>query len=178
VRWTAYFAALGLAYLLVEVALMQKFILYLGHPTYALAVVLFTLLLSSGVGAALSEWIPADKVEGRLRVVMGVLAFAAAALMVAAPRLFHETLAWPLLSRALVSAAAIAPLGIMMGMPFPLGVRLVSYDHPRGVGWMYAVNSAASVFGSVAAMLIALHWGFSAAVAAGLALYVVAAFIP
>ncbi|MDP8222773.1 MAG: hypothetical protein P9L99_05380 [Candidatus Lernaella stagnicola] len=176
-NWGLYFAALGLAYLLVEVAMMSKFILYLGHPTYALAVVLFTFLMSSGFGAWLSERIYPDIAIPRLRIVVGVLALYAAVFMVVSPSLFHATLAMPLVSRISISVAAILPLGLLMGIPFPLGIRLLGYDHPNGVPWMYAVNSAASVLGSVAAMLLAVHFGFSSAITAGLVLYIAAGFL-
>jgi hypothetical protein len=175
--YVAYFAALGLAYLLVEVAVMQKFILYLGHPTYALAIVLFTFLITSGLGAATTELVAGQHAARRLRVVTPLLAFYAAVFIVISPRLFHETLAYPLLWRAAISVGVLAPLGWLMGMPFPLGIRLAGYDHPHSAPWMYAVNSAASVLGSVAAMLIAVHWGFNSAVTAGLALYVIAGFL-
>ncbi|NLH49575.1 MAG: hypothetical protein GX444_13390 [Myxococcales bacterium] len=176
-RFALYFAALGLAYLLVEVAIMQKFILYLGHPTYALTVVLFTILLASGLGAGLSERIYPDRTVPRLRVIVGALALYVAVLLIVSPRLFHETLALALPLRIGLTVLFLLPLGLLMGMPFPLGIRLVGYDYPRGVTWMFAVNSAASVLGSVAAMLLAVNFGFSSAIILGLALYLVAGFL-
>jgi SAM-dependent methyltransferase len=177
-RWTAYFALLGMGCLLVEVATVQKFILYLGRPTYALAVVLFTLLLSSGVGAALSEAASADKAASRVRLLIAAIAFYAAAFMALSPRLFFDTLAAPLSERIGISVALLAPLGLLMGMPFPLGVRLVGADHPRAVPWMYAIASAGAVLGSAAATAIALHWGFAGAITAGLLSYVAACLLP
>jgi len=176
-RWPLYFAALGLAYLLVEVAIMSKFILFLGHPTYALAVVLFTLLLSSGLGAALSERIYPDKARARLKLVVVCLAAYAAVFMVVSPLLFQQTLAFALSGRIVISVLPLLPLGLLMGMPFPLGIRLLGFSYPRSIPWLYAVNSAASVMGSVAAMLLAVHFGFSSAVELGLALYVAAGFL-
>jgi spermine/spermidine synthase len=175
--WALYFAALGLAYLMVELAMMAKFILYLGHPTYALAVVLFTFLISSGLGAWASERIYPDKAVPYLRAIVGALALYAAVFLVISPVLFHATLAMPLPTRITIAVLAILPLGFMMGVPFPLGVRQLGYDFPGSVPWMYAVNSAASVLGSVAAMLLAVHFGFSSAITTGLALYIVAAFL-
>ncbi len=177
-NWAAYFAALGLAYLMVEVAMMSKFILYLGHPTYALAVVLFTFLISSGLGAWLSERIYPDVAISRLRAVIGALALYAAVFLVVSPALFHATLAMPLPLRIAIAVVSILPLGLLMGIPFPLGIRLIGYDYGSAVPWMFAVNSAAGVLGSVAAMLIAVHFGFSTTITAGLALYIIAAFLP
>lgn len=176
-RWPLYFAVLGLAYLLVEVAIMSKFILYLGHPTYALAVVLFTLLLSSGVGAGISERIYPDKARTRLRLVVICLVVYAAVFMVVSPLLFQRTLALELSARIVISVLALLPLGLLMGMPFPLGIRLLGFKYPRSIPWLYAVNSAASVMGSVAAMLLAVHFGFSSAVELGLGLYIAAGFL-
>ncbi len=176
-RTAVYFALLGLAYLLVEVALMQKFILYLGHPVYALAVVLLTLLVASSVGAALSEKFYPDRAPRRLPWVTGALALYAAVLLIVAPRLFYETLQLAIAWRILITTALVAPLGVLMGVPFPLGVRLVGYRFPRSIPWMFAVNSAASVLGSVLAMLLAVNFGFNAAITAGLLLYLVAGFL-
>lgn len=176
-RWAPYFALLGMAYLLVEIALMAKFILYLGHPTYALAVVLFTFLVSSGIGARLSEFLYPDTAPRRLRALVAALAVYAVVLLLFSPLLFHHTLALALPWRIAISVATILPLGLLMGVPFPLGVRLLGYDFPGSVPWMYAVNSAASVLGSVAAMLLAVHFGFPSAITVGLVLYLVASFL-
>lgn len=176
-RTALYFALLGMGYLLVEVALMQKFILYLGHPVYALAVVLLTLLVSSGVGAALSEKFYPDRAQRRLPWVVGALALYAAVLLVISPRLFFETLHLAVAWRILITAVLLVPLGVLMGIPFPLGVRLVGFRFPRSIPWMFAVNSAASVLGSVLAMLLAVNLGFNAAVIVGLLLYLVAGFM-
>ncbi|MHA1568340.1 MAG: hypothetical protein ACTSXZ_02625 [Alphaproteobacteria bacterium] len=176
-RTALYFAVIGLAYLLVEVAVMQKFILFLGHPTYALAVVLFTILISSSLGAALSERIYPDRAVRNLRWVVVGLTLYAAVFLVISPRLFHEALVLGIVYRIMISVALLVPLGLLMGVPFPLGVRLVGYDHPRSVPWMFAVNSAASVMGSVLAMLLAVNFGFTSAVSFGLVLYLIAGFL-
>ncbi len=176
-RMPVYFAALGLAYLLVEVAVMQKFILFLGHPTYALAVVLFTLLLSSGLGAAISERISPDRASRRLIVVVGLLFLYAAVFLIVSPVVFRTLLARDIALRIAVSAGILLPLGLLMGIPFPLGVRMIGYNYPRSVPWMFAVNSAASVLGSVSAMLIAVQFGFGAAISTGLVLYLFAGLL-
>ncbi len=172
-----YFATLGLAYLLVEVALMQKFILFLGHPTYALAVVLFTLLLSSSLGAALSERISPDRASHRVILVVGLLFLYAAVLLIVSPTIFRAMLAREIAVRIAVSAGLLAPLGLLMGMPFPVGVRLVGFNFPRSVPWMFAINSAASVLGSVSAMLLAVQFGFNTAIMTGLGLYLIAGLL-
>ena len=176
-RMPFYFAVLGLAYLLVEVAMMQKFILFLGHPTYALAVVLFTLLLSSGLGAALSERISPDRASRGLIVVVGLLFLYAAVFLIVSPVIFRAMLPREIAVRIAVSAGLLLPLGLLMGVPFPLGVRMLGYNFPRSIPWMFAINSAASVLGSVTAMLLAVQFGFTTAVMAGLGLYLIAGLL-
>lgn len=174
-RAASYFGLIGLGYLTVEIAMMQSFILYLGHPTLTLSVFLATLLVMSGIGAGLSSRIGAERPRKSLALVTVALVGVAVGLLIVAPKIFAATLGADTPVRIAVSIAMLAPLGILMGLFFPMGVRAVRDDGT--VPWMFAVNSAASVFGSVAAMAIALLAGFSATVTFGLAAYVVAAII-
>jgi hypothetical protein len=158
-----YFAFLGLGYLCVEIPLLQRFILFLGHPTFAMATVLFALLLFSGVGSLISR-----------RVPLGVALFLVPALVggyaLGLPILFAATLAAPLGVRLLVAVAALAPPGLLMGMPFPKGIALLQ-GHPDLVAWAWGSNGAVSVVASILAALLSLSWGFSAVLAVGAACY-------
>jgi len=151
-----YFGLIGLAYLLVEMPLIQSFILFLGQPAYAMTTVLFTLLLFSGLGSRLSERVPA-----RPALLLLVI------LLVAIPRLlpavFTQALGLPLGMRLVLSCLLLAPLGFLMGIPFPAGIRrIVQYPgHTTLIPWVWAVNGAASVISAVLAALIALSLGFS-----------------
>ncbi len=167
-----YFGLLGLAFLMVEIPLLQRFILYLGQPAYAITVVLFSLLLFSGIGSRLSGRIP-------LRAGLGALT----ALILAAPpllsALFNASLGLPLAARLAVAAFALAPLGLLMGMPFPAGIRMLAAgEHQSGdppsagsVPWVWAVNGAASVIAPILAALLALSLGFSAVLRIGALCY-------
>ena len=174
-----YFVALGLGYILVEVAFIQRFVLFLGHPVYALTVVVFLMLLASGVGSLVSRrwlsdplrvWIPLVIVAAALAVYVGGLAPLLAGLV-----------GLPFGVKLLVSGAALAPLGFAMGMPFPAGLRgLAAACRDAGAGdnaveWAWAMNAAASVLGSVLAMVIAIQFGLGATLACGAAAYLAAA---
>lgn len=165
-----YFLCLGLGYLLVEIPLMQQFILLLGHPVHALTVVLFALLVGSGLGSFLSEKIP-DRY-----VAFSVLA--AAVIIVAYRFILPPTLAAALgmshTARVLLSVALLAPPGIVMGMPFPSGVRVLGRSGVAMMPWVWAVNGATSVCASVLATLLAISFGYSAVLLGGATTYAVA----
>jgi hypothetical protein len=172
--WLVYFGCLGAGFIIVEVALVQKCILFLGHPTYALAVVLFSLLLFSGLGSYLGgRFAPAD-LRTRLLFVLGLVAvLVVGASLVLSPlfgALVHLARPW----RIAITVAALAPLGLAMGMPLPTAVRLLAREAPQIIPWAWGLNGAASVLGSVAALSIALAAGFNQALLAAAGLYVVA----
>lgn len=160
----AYFVLIGLGYLLVEIPLIQRFILYLGHPAYALTTVLFSVLLFSGLGSALSGRLPH-------RPPVAALALLAVSMLVWLPALMRLTLGLSLAARLGVSVAALAPLGFLMGIPFPRGVQLVERAAPQLIPWVWGVNAAASVVSSVLAALLALSLGFRWALLAGVLCY-------
>jgi hypothetical protein len=163
-----YFGLLGLAFMMVEIPLLQRFILYLGQPAYAVAAVLFSLLLFSGIGSRLSERIP-------LRAGLGGLVILILVAPLLLPVLFDATLGWPLAARLAATALALAPLGFLMGVPFPSGIRLLAAGQAQGgesgspgsIPWVWAVNGAASVIAPILAALLALSLGFNAVLRLG-----------
>jgi len=174
-----YFIALGLGYILVEIAFIQRFVLFLGHPTYALTVVIFLLMVSSGLGSLSSRtWLP------RTELVWLPLVAVIAALGTYVFLLPSRLAAWVGMSfelRLLVSGLLLIPLGFVMGMPFPTGLRALANrseaKFPAGdnaVEWAWAMNAAASVLGSVLAMVIAIQFGLTVTLACGVAAYLLA----
>ena len=164
-----YFVAVGLGYIMVEIALIQRFVLFLGHPTYALTVVVFLLLLSSGAGSVVARrWISEI---GRVRLLLSSVAALIAVNVLLLPLLLPAAVGVPFVLKLLLSAALLVPLGFLMGMPFPTGLRLLQ----GGVEWAWALNAAASVFGSVAAMVVAIHFGLTATLACAALCYLLAA---
>ncbi len=168
-RPLVYFALLGLGYLCVEIPLMQRFILFLGQPAYALAVVLFAILLFSGVGSAVSDRLP-------LRPVLILLPALVGTYVLLLSSLFEATLGAALWARVIIAVATLAPLGFLMGIPFPKGIALLEQSSPILIPWAWGVNGAISVVASVLAALLALSWGFSVVLLFGAASYAVAGF--
>lgn len=156
--WIAYFACLGVGYIVVEVVLIQRFNLYLGNPSYALTVVLFTMLVASGCGALVAQrWTRPVALIATLMVVcvgVGVLALGIGPLI-------GSTLSASTPTRIAIAAAFVAPLAFVMGIPFPTGLRLVGRASQSLVSWAWAVNGGASVFGSVLAVIVSMSAGFS-----------------
>ena len=173
-RWLdlAYFALLGLGYLFVEIPLMQRAILFLGQPARAVTTVLFSLLLFSGVGSALSS-----KLKVRAPWVLGGLVIMIGVVAVGLPWAFDALLPLPWGLRLAATAIVLAPLGMLMGLPFPLGLSHLSQVAPDRLPWAWAANGAASVVASVLAALLALSVGFAGVLAAGAAVYGVAAML-
>ena len=170
--WLLYFACLGISFIFVEIALMQRFSLLLGHPARSLAMVLATLLLFAGIGSHLR------KVLGiPLRVAMVACV---ATILIAAftyPALTQLVLGWPLWQRGLMTAMMVAPLGLFMGMPFPEGIRIVSQHTRDAVPWMWGVNGGATVLGSVLAIIIAMASNFTTVFGLAAAGYAIALYL-
>lgn len=175
VAWLLYFACLGAGFIIVEVILVQKSILFLGHPVYALTVVLFSLLIFSGVGSRLSGRFREDDLPQTLTRVLGCVAGLIVFSVLVLGPIFHGLAHWDQPARIFVAAAVLAPLGLVMGMPMPTAIRLLARQAPEIIPWGWGVNGAASVLGSVAALAIALLTSFSHALLAAAVLYVMAA---
>jgi hypothetical protein len=178
-RWrvAVYFLALGFAFLFVEIAFIQRFTLFLGHPLAAIAVVLSAFLLFAGLGSGLSGRLAERRPRTALPLAAAGIVGFAGLYLVLLPRLFPALMALPLGAKAPLALALIAPLAFAMGMPFPLGLGAVSRRAPDLVPWAWGVNGCASVIAAVLASLLAMHLGFTAVVALALALYVVAALV-
>jgi hypothetical protein len=170
-RWAIYFAGLGLGFILVEIVLIQRFSLFLGYPVYSLSVVLFTMLLASGVGSLV-----AGRATHPRALPRALGALAATLLLYAAglPPLLARARGLPIAARILIAVVAIAPLGFLMGIPFASGVRRAGRESRALVSWAWAVNGGASVFGSTLTVLISMTYGFTASFLAGALAYALA----
>jgi hypothetical protein len=179
-----YFVAVGLGYIMVEIAFIQRFVLFLGHPTYALTVVVFLLLLSSGAGSLASRrwlgqtrsaWLPLTIIVAALLLYVFIL-----------PELLNSLVGVAFIAKLVISAALLAPLGFAMGMPFPTGLRALASIYAdiresqakiggqNTVEWAWAMNAASSVLGSVLAMVIAIEFGLNITLACGAGAYLAA----
>jgi len=176
-RWLAYFSCLGAGFMLVEVALLQRFVLLLGHPVYSLTVTLFSLLLGTGAGSFLSRRFDSTVLRTRvLQALIGIVAVAIVGILLL-PWLIESVIQAPRWMRIGLAVLLLTPAGALMGVPLPSGVRLLAARQPDLVPWAWGMNGALSVVGATLAVFIAMNWGFSATLAAGAAAYVVAALL-
>jgi len=153
----AYFAAIGMSFMAVELGVLQRYIVFLGHPTYALSVVLFSLLLSTALGSLLvARW------RGVARIGFPALLAMLALTIFVVPGLLEAWHGWPLASRVFAAAALIVPLGVCMGTALPTGIATLSRaGSDRLVPWMWAINGLAGTIASVAGMFLAMETGYT-----------------
>lgn len=168
----AYVACLGFGFMFIEIALMLRFSLYLGHPTLTLSIVLLVLLVASALGSRFLAHGGTGQ-SRRLRWALGALVVYALVMAALSGRVIALAPAASGLVRSLVAGALIAPLGFLLGVPFPTGLRAVSERAKTRIPWLWSVNSATSVLGSVLATLVALHAGIPVTLATGAALYII-----
>jgi len=169
--WTVgYFGLLGLAFLLVEIPLVQLYILLVGDATTAFAVVLFAVLLASGLGSMLSPRVPWRAGAVGLTATAVVYPFLIRGLT-------RVALPAPFAVRLVVGVVAIAPLGVLMGTMFPNGIAYLEQRAPQLVPWAWGINGTLSVISAVTAALLALAFGFTAVLLVGAAGYGLAALL-
>ncbi len=171
-----FFFCIGAGFMLVEISQMQRLIVFLGHPTYSLSVVLFTLLLSSGLGSTLTERVGPERLARAGRARFALLL----AVLVVFGLLTPFVIGWfdsaQTLVRILVAVAILFPLGVFMGMAFPLGMKVAARTSPDLAPWLWGVNGATSVCASVFAVAIALSSSISTAFWIGFLFYIGALF--
>lgn len=173
-RFALYFSGLALGYLGVEVALMQLFGLFLGHPNYAISVVLAALLLASGIGALFAEAIL--RRLPNIRFVSFLLsAFILGEFLVVIP-LLSSMLGWPFAARVLIATALIFPVGVCLGVFMPTGIESMKRVSPELVPWAWGVNGAFSVLAPLLAVALSTTFGISALLLCAIPVYLVVGF--
>jgi hypothetical protein len=179
-RAGGYFFLLGLAFLFIEIAFIQKFILFLSHPLYSIAVVLSGFLVFAGFGSAWSERFK-QRVEPYTRspvtVAVAGIALIAVLYLVLLPPLFAQLMGLSDGIKMALSVLLIAPLAFCMGMPFPIGLTRVANTAPDFIPWAWGLNGFASVISASLATVLAIEFGFTAVILIALGLYVAAAAI-
>lgn len=169
--WLVYFAGLGVAFLFVEIGFLQRLTFFLGHPTYALSVVLSSLLVFSGLGAAVSKKLSG----GPFRLVLPVLVAGLVALAGwASAKYLHQWIGNDFNVRVAISLGFVAPVGFLLGMPFPTGLERVRAAAPSLIPWAFAVNAFFTVLASTVATMIAMETGFTTLFYAAAGIYIIA----
>lgn len=167
-----YFAALGMGFILIELSLLQKLILLLGNPITTFAILLFTLLASSGSGSLVSSRLIRNNTRNLTFVIAGIIALGTIYLTSLQP-IIYSVIGEPFEAKVAFSIAILAPIGFLMGMPLPTGMRLLKAHRPERIPWMWAVNGAFSVLGAVLAVALGIMYGSSIAMVLGILVYVV-----
>ena len=179
-RFGAYFLLLGLAFLFIEMAFIQKFILFLSHPLYSVAVVLSGFLVFAGFGSALTGRIGRRAAAGGhspVVVAVAAILLIAVTYVVILPALFDRLIGLADVAKVVISIVLIAPLAFFMGMPFPLGLSYVAKAAPDFIPWAWGLNGFASVISAVLATLLAISFGFTAVILTALVCYVLVAVL-
>ncbi len=172
-RFLGYFVFIGAGYILIQVALIQQFVLFLGHPTYALTVVIFSMLVSSGAGSYFSRHVIGSSDRSLIGVLAIVALFIAVLAVLVAP-MSGSGMGWPLWLKVFTTVALIAPAGFVMGMAFPSGMTRLNQHHRPALRWAWALNASASVAGATWSIFLAIHVGLRETLLVGGILYLCA----
>nr|MBI4156106.1 hypothetical protein [Candidatus Woesearchaeota archaeon] len=166
-----YFTGLGIGFILIEIALMQKFMLFLGHPIYALSVVLLSILLFGGIGSFSTRNIQEDKIKPHLIISLIGLIILVLLYILIIPIIFNKLISLGIFYRILIAIALLSPLAFLMGRPFPIGIRTIDKRFHDLTPWIWGVNGASSVFGSVLSIFLAMNLGFNIVLIIGVVSY-------
>lgn len=157
--WIGYFAALGLGFIMVEIALLQRFLLFLGQPIYTYAVVLAGLLIFTGIGSQIAGKFTAELARTLKRVLISAI-IVVPVMAVITPIVFSAALGLGIVWRIAIALLLVAPLGFVLGMPFPLGLRLAMQRSSALGSWAWGVNGFFTVIGTILALMLGMMIGF------------------
>ena len=158
VAGSLYFSLIGMGFMLAEIALLQRFSIYLGHPIYSLSVCLFSLILASGLGSMTSDRLRLDS-RGKLQMWAILVVAYLVAMGQILPVIFQHTTGQDRLVRIVISVAAIMPLGFLLGFAFPTGMRLVEAVDRQPTPWFWGINGATGVLASVLGVMFSMALG-------------------
>ena len=169
-RYVLYFAFLGLGFMLIEISLIQRFSIFLGHPIYSIIIALFSILLFSGIGSLLI-----GKLNIEISKVISVLILMGIVFLIISFSFFK--IQGSLISKSFLSILFLAPLGLFMGMPFPSGINLLDKKDRQLIPWAFGINCITSTIGSVLTLILYINSGFRITFLAALAFYLFALFV-
>ena len=154
----AYFSIIGLAFMLIQIPLLQRFSVYLGHPTYTFSIILFLMILCAGLGSFASERVDVERSRRLVLLPVGICAAVLVEAFLLQP-IVNATVGWALPGRTMVVALFVAPLAFALGFCFPVGMRLVGARAPELTAWMWGVNGACGVMASIVAVMVSMWLG-------------------
>jgi len=172
-QFLIFFAGLGLGFIAVEIVAMQKLALFLGHPIYSITVTLFSMLIFTGLGSLLSAKLfqPPDK---KVWLVPAGLVALLVLFVVLSPQLVSSLIHLSLPARIVITAGVLAPICLLLGVPFAYGIRLVNLKNPSIIPWAWAVNGCCTVVGSILTVILSMSLGFNAVIVMAAFIYIAA----
>lgn len=174
VKPVVYFGCLGLGFIVIEIVMVQRLILLLGYPVYALAVVLFSILFWSSIGSLITSRVPDDRLARVARLALGAVILITFCYVLILPGLIGALASRPGWVRIALAVATLLPLGLALGMPMPLGLRMLNKSSPSIVPWGWGINGTTSVLGSVLSIILAMNIGFGRSLMFGCGVYLFA----
>ena len=169
--YLVYFLCLGLGFMFLEIGLLQKFVLFLGHPFYTLSTTLFSVLLFAGIGSWVTQFFTVPSPRILIQRVTGLLVLWVALVLWGLPFLFHRFVGFPTPIKVGMTVFILMPVSFLMGMPFPLGIKALHRRQSGIIPWAWGLNGGASVLGSVLAMIVAMNFGYTVTFLTGLSIY-------
>jgi hypothetical protein len=166
-----YFSLIGFGFMMIQIPYMQRFSVYLGHPTYAIAVILFSMILFTGIGSWLSDYAPIEVRPSFIYAIALLIAVALLVITLSTQLITDRTIQFQLLVRCLIVVAMVGPLSILLGFCFPIGMRLVSTVSESAMPWMWGVSGAAGVLSSVLAVALSMWVGIQVSLFVAVACY-------
>jgi hypothetical protein len=154
----AYFSAIGFGYMLIQIPFLQRFSVYLGHPTYTLSIILFSMILFTSIGSLLSDRLPVDRHRWVLKLPIAI-AVSIMLLTIALQPIIDATIDLELPARSLIVIACTAPVAVLLGFCFPIGMNLVGRVSADAAAWMWGINGACGVLASIAAVAVSMWLG-------------------
>ena len=171
-----YFSSLGLGFMLIQVSLIQRLSVFIGHPTHALSLVLFSMILFTGAGAYISDSISARQKSSQPLLFPLLVSMVLLILIILMPKIFLQFAGSSLFLRGLISVLIVLSVALPIGICFPFGMRIIKERACQSMAWMWAINGASSVLGSTLAIVLSVSLGIGATMLSASGIYVLAAF--
>jgi hypothetical protein len=170
-----YFLTIGIGFMLIEISQMQRLNIFLGHPTYGLSVVLFSLLVSSSIGSLTTQKLKIEGMSTEMRLLVLCITLIVFGFLTPTILLMFEASLTPI--RIIVAVLLLFPIGLFMGMAFPIGLKFATIKNYKIIPWLWGINGAASVFSSVLAVVLSISWSISITYWIGCICYIAALLI-
>lgn len=170
--FSIYFSMIGTGFMILEVTMIQKFMLVLGNPIFSMSTIIFTMLMGAGFGSLTSSRFSLDELHKNLILICGLIVFLILFYQVSLSPILYSMSTVSIAFKTAISVILIFPLGFVMGFPFPMAIRLIKFFRmSESIPWMLAINGASSVFGSALTVVLAMTYGYGQALLAAAICY-------